>query len=237
MPKSIPMEQVIDVVVSYVVKRQVQGRPTTLRQLSKRVGLGAPTIKGILEKHLVQYVLIPYGKKDWVTSGIEIAITAMPDMLAERNHFTVQQVEESYQRFLGDMKLEPVEEEEYEDEEGEIDPVTNMDPYAPYRINTEQYQTLKHELIPYLELIREARKRGFSGSAVMRATGGDRMRYELPGPLWRPYVYRNKRFYLREVLNHLNQSYKTYKLSGTADLKRYNKRKSDGDFVPTMLRR
>lgn len=237
MPKPIPMEQVIDVVVSYVVKRQLQGRPTTLRQVSKRVGLGTSTIKGQLEYYLVQYVLIPYGEKDWVTSSIEIAIASMPDLLAERNNFTVQQIEESYNRFLGGVKLELMEEEGEEEDEEEIDPVTNMDPYYPYRINTQQYQALKNELIAYQELVREAKERGYSGSAIMRSVGGDRMRYIILGPLWRPYVYRNKRFYLREILNHLNQSYKSYSVEGTADLKRWRRRKSQPGYTPTPLRR
>lgn len=225
MPRPIPLEQVVDVVVSYVVRRQIQRRPTTLRQVSKRVGLGVPTVKAQLEKAGVQYVLIPYGEKEWVTSGIEILITSMSERLAERNFFTVQQVEQSYRDFIGDVELLPLEEEEEGDDE-DFDPVENMDPYYPYRIDTKQYQALKHELIDYQTLIREARERGYSGSAIMRSVGGDRMRYALPGPLWRPYVYRNKRYYLREVLNHLNQSYKNYKLSHTAEKKRYRRRKN-----------
>lgn len=227
MPKSVPMEQVIDVVVLYIVKRQLQGRPTTLRQVSKRVGLGAPTIKAQLEKYSVKYVLIPYGEKEWVTSSTEIAIQSMPSRLAERNGLTIEQVEQSYVDILDSVELEPLESEVEEEEDvEELDPVTNMDPYYPYRIDTNQYQALKHELIDYRGLIREARKRGYSGSAIMRAVGGDRMRYALPGPLWRPYVYRNKRYYLREVLNHLNQCYRTYKLEKTGEKKRYRRKKN-----------
>jgi hypothetical protein len=234
MPKAIPMEQVIDVVVFYLAKRQIQGRPTTLRQLSKRVGLGAPTVKAELEKHMVQYILIPYGDRIWVTSSIEIVLVTMPEKLAARNGFKLEDIEASYNRYFGEEELEPLDDEgEVED----IDPVTNMDPYAPYRITTRQYQALKHELISFPELIREGQKRGYAGRAIERATGGNRMRYALPGPLWRPYVYRNHRYYMREVLNYLHQAFATYKLPGTADLKSYRRRVARGEYVPTKLQR
>lgn len=236
MPTIIPMERIIDVVVAYIVKRQMQGRPTTLRQMSRRVGIGVSAIKGLLEKNLVQYILIPYGEKEWVTSSIEIVIQSVPPMLALRNHFTTEEVEESYQRFMGDMEIELLDPEPMEADE-RINPVDNMDPYASYRIDTRQYQAIKHELISHKKLIREGIKRGFPGRAIDRATGGNRMRYIPAGALWRPYMYRNNRYYLREVLNHLYQVFNMYKRQSTAELKKYRKRHEDGYIVPTFMRK
>lgn len=235
--KYIPLEFVIDVEVFYIVKRQLQGRPTTLRQVCKRVGLGAPMVKGILEKNRVQYILIAYGEKDWVTSGIEIAIKSLPENIAIRNGYTTQQIEDAYEKYFGDYVLEKVEETVPIDPgtifkrggpKEEEDPVLAADPYAYYRIDTPQFQVLKHELIAYSDLIKEAMDRGYSGSAIRRATGGHRLIYELAGPLWKPYMYKNKRYYLREVLNHLNQSYKTYKFPKTGTLKMNNRKKKLG---------
>lgn len=227
MAKIVPMEHVIDVALSYIVKRQIQGRPTTLRQVSKRVGLGVSTVKGQFEKYAVQYVLIPFEEDNWTSSAIEVAVSSMPEKLAERNRFTVQQVEESYKNFMGDIELWPLEEgEEGEWEDRELGAITNMDPYYPYRIDTQQFQALKHELITFPELIEEGKKRGYSGAAIIRSVGGHKMVYALPGPLWRPYVYRNKRYYLKEVLNHLNQSYITYRSAVTAGKKRHRRLQS-----------
>lgn len=222
MPHPIKHSDVIDTAVSFVARRQIQGRPTTMRQLAKRVGLGASVIKSVFEEHGIQYVLIPYGEGKWAQSSIEIALMTLPEKVALRNGYTVKDVEDSYEKIFNSVQPEPLE----PDEEGvfaTIDPVLNMDPYGPYRIGTKEYQTLKHELIDFRTLVEEGKKKGYPYRAIQRATGGDRMRYKLPSPIWRPYVYKKKRFYLREVLNHLNQVYKTYKRSSTADLKRVNR--------------
>ena len=222
MPKPIPLSDVLDVTVAYVIRRQLQGRPTTLRQLSKRIGLGVPTIRGIMEKHQVDYVLIPHNDS-WAASSTEIAIRTMPEAIAARSNLTQIQVEVSYRKIFGDEEPEPLEEEEVtvSEEDPIMAAVSNVDPYYAYRIDINQYNRMRGELFDYGTLIKEVKKRGYSGAAVLRAVGGDRMKYELVSPVWRPYVYRNRRFYHKDVLQHLNDLFKTYKKAKTAKKKKF----------------
>lgn len=226
MPHPIPMEDVIDVLIIYLAKRQMQGRPTTLRQMSKRIGLGAPVLKAELEKNAVQYILIPHGERDWVTSSTEIAIVSLPEKLASRNGLSLEKIEESFQKYFGKHGLEPI---DLDDQLTVGDRVLDMDPYAPYRITTDQYRALKSQLISYPQLIQEARERGYSGRAVERAVGGNRLRYGLASELWRPYVFRNHRYYLREVLNYLAESYTTYLMDSTAEKKKNQREGKTGE--------
>lgn len=234
MPRPILFSDVIDIAVSYVAKRQLQGRPTTMRQLAKRIGLGSSTIKGVLEQHGVQYVLIPYDDKHWSQSNIEIVLSTLPENIAVRNGFSVEEIEKSFER-LFEEEPEPVEQEEDGIEADiETDPVLNLDPYAPYRITSAQYQALRNELIDFPTLVEEGKKRGYPYRAIFRAVGGDRMRYKLPSAVWRPYFYKKKRYYLKEVLNHLNEVYLTYKNDNTADLKRYRRKRAVEGPSPAM---
>lgn len=227
MPKPIPLGEVLDVTVSYLIRRQLQGRPTTLRQMSKRIGLGVPTIRGILEKNQVVYYLISHSEDSWSASSTEIAIRTMPEELARRNNLTQHQIEESYRKIFGDEEPQPIKRNRRGDnlrkppEDPIMEAVNNADPYYQYRIDGEEFKRLKDKLLDYHTLIKEVRKRGYPGSAALRAVGGDRMKYELASPVWRPYVYRNRRFYHKDVLNHLNDLYKTYKKAKTGRKKKF----------------
>lgn len=223
MPTPIPIGEVLDVTVAYLIRRQLQGRPTTLRQLSKRIGLGVPTIRGLLEKSQVEYILISHNETKWSASATEIAIKSMPENIARRSHLTKSQVEESYEKIFGEEELTPVVKEVKlpKKEDPVLAAVVNVDPYYEYRITADEYRRLKDDLFDYKTLIKEVRKRGYPGAAVLRAVGGDRMRYELVTPVWRPYVYRNRRYYHKEVLKHLNDLYRTYKKAKTGRKKKF----------------
>lgn len=224
MPRWIPETQILVDAVRYLCARQLADRPTTLRQLSQRMGLGAPTLLGRFEKAYVHYVLIPYGK-GWGNGNIEILLQEIPDKLAEETGIENQELLSTYEKILKTREAEFLEKQERitvpEDSPGEeLEPYEEMDPYAPYRIGLQEFRMLEHQLISYAELREIARERGYKSTAIMRATGGDRMRYKLPSMHWRPYVFRNKKYYLKEILRHLSESDRMYKNPLTALLKR-----------------
>jgi hypothetical protein len=222
MPK-VPNEELIYTAVRYLGRRQLQGRPTTLRQLSKRMGIGGSRILGIFEQFYVIYTLIPYAERSFI-SQIEVLLKEVPELIAERSGVPKENLEQAYVRLLEEVEVEK------EDlltvyphtlaDEDMLNPVETVDALVYYRITEDQFQTMLPELISYEQLMKAAKKRGYRGSAIWRATGGDRMEYKLPGPLWRPYIFRKKRYYLKEVLNYLDQSDLTYKKPSTARLRR-----------------
>lgn len=214
MPKPVTFKELAAVVLTYVIKRQRQGRPTTLRQVSKRVSMGVPTVLHYLDLEKVNYIILAYGN-DQRDHKTEIAIRSIPAALAARMVYTVAQVEESYRAIFGEgetpvvYKADPA--NARADKAGLLRAEVVNDPYGPYRIDSESYRALKKNLIAYDELIKLVRERGIPGSAAMRAVGGDKLRYPLASPVWRPYIYRNHRFYHKDVLKHLDEVYTTYK--------------------------
>lgn len=225
MPKPVALNEIVNVVLVYVVKRQRQGRPTTLRQVSKRVGVGAPTIQSLLDEAKVLYYVIAYGE-DYRKHKVEVAIRTLPEKVAIRAGLTVEMVEKSYRDVFGEGEPQIIQEIEPSENRGEETPALGLkgevigDPYAPYRIGSDEYRKLEKRLITYEDLIRQGRERGAAGSAVMRAVGGDRMKYPLVSSLWRPYVYRNHRYYLKEVLKNLDEVYTTYKHPAYGEIKK-----------------
>jgi len=226
----------LDSVLTYLIRRQMQGRPTTVRQVAKRVGLGHQIIKALMEKNKVDFVLIPIdsSRKSWTQNTIEVAIRDLPDLIAERNNFKAEEVRQSYIDIFGEPEPLPTVTKVGKKKAplakarpDEVNPQT-YDPYYLYRITTEEYQTLKNDLITLDELLAEARRKKYPLRAVRRATGGDRMKYRLASPVWRPYVYRNKRFYLRDVLQKLHECYRTYQHAETAEKKWRQRREQIG---------
>lgn len=242
MPR-VPKDELVYTAVMYLGKRQLQKRPTTLRQLSKRMGIGGPRILGIFEQHHVIYTLIPYAEKAFI-SQLEVLLKEIPEEIASRAGIPKEEVEASYSDLLAEAE---VAEEEFLTvtphtlvNEDVLEPVEAIDPLVYYRIDEEQLNALMPELITYKELVAAAKKKGYRPSAIWRATGGDRMEFKLPGPLWRPYIFRKKRYYLKEVLNYLDQSDLTYKKRSTAELRRQERngsRKNEPyiDFDPKKI--
>lgn len=222
MPNPIPLDRVVDTALIYVLKRQVQGRPTTVRQLSKRIGLGVSTIKGKLEEEEVDYVLIMQDEDSWSSSDLEIAIRAVPEKIAMRNNLTTEEIHDSYLAIFGND--DPVEKEAMTEVDRE-EAINNSDPYYPYRITTAEYRKMKDKLIGYFDLVAYAKKHGYAGSAVWRAVGGDRLILEFATPMWRPYIYQGSRYYSKEVLKHLPDLLLTYKKDRTGKVKEQKRRR------------
>lgn len=214
-PKTLSYKDQLQTLLTYQVRRQLQGRPTTLRQLSKRMGLGAPYVQGLLERSSIQYSLISYVDTPKThLDNVEILLGSMPEKLAAEMGVDLEALAYSYNRVMREETepLERVEERKTPTLPGEevLEELDSVDPYARYRISEEQYAALRHQLISFQELMTEARMRGYKTTAIRKATGGSRMRYPLAGPLWRPYLVGKKRYYLRELLKNLDQSDKMY---------------------------
>ena len=225
MPKSVGINEVAPVVLAYIIKRQQQGRPTSLRQVSKRVSLGMPTIRTCLDREKTLYYEIAYGGHI-LSHEIEIAVRSISERMASAIGVSVAEVEESYRRIFGEGEPDIVRTVESPIKVSNKPSLVTLkaevvgDPYAPFRIEREEYRRIKKNLISYASLIQEARLQGVPGSAVMRAVGGDRLRYSPVSPAWRPYIYRNHRYYARDVLKRLDEVFLTYKHRNYGERKR-----------------
>jgi hypothetical protein len=224
MPHPIPLDRVVPTAVGYLARRQIARRPTTLRQLSKRMGLGSTTITGMFETHGgIVYHLVRHGNRTR-QGNIEIFLEKVPVELAESANISLEELESSFREHFrnGSPRPLPAAERINSGIPGEPNRplVDDIDPYHAYRIREDEFEVLRPELITMRELMAHARAQGYSYSAIVRAVGGDKMRFQLAGPTWRPYIFRNKRYYLRAVLANLAESDATYKYPSTAGRKR-----------------
>lgn len=217
----ISLEQV-EIAVTYLAKRQLQGRPTTLRQLGKRMNFVSGAVLDAMEERGVRYALIPHdeigSRVRWGQSKTEVMLRYVPENYAKILGVSVGEVEKSFTRIFGENPkpvAEYVEAQEYEAYVAE-----KVDPFSDYRISRDKYEAIKKDLITFEELMQVAREKGFSVSAIRRATGGDRMSLPLPSFFWRPFVLGKKRFYLKDLLYHLDESDKTYTDRTKRDQKR-----------------
>lgn len=206
----------LELATIYLTKRQLQGRPTTLRRLGKRMGISASQVLDGLESKGLRYVLLAHeelgGRKKRGTTNTEVLLSHVPEAYAKSISLDAQAVEESFREvFRSDP--EPVDDYVEAQEAGQVIADT-LDPFAPYRITPDKYEVLKEFLITFEELVQVAREQGYAVSAIRRACGGDRMREPLPSFFWRPYVLGKKRFYLKDVVDHLVESDKTYASRG-----------------------
>jgi hypothetical protein len=183
------------------------------------MGISASQILDAAETYSIRYALIPHedlqGRIAWGQGNTEVLLSYMPDEYALRLGIKACEVEKSFRSILGEDP-KPVDEFLEAQEMGALIGDT-LDPYAPYRITRDKYEVLKEHLVTYEELVQVAREHGYSVAAIRRATGGDRMRYPLPSFFWRPYVLGKKRYYLKDVIDHLPESDLTYKSRGKLD--------------------
>jgi hypothetical protein len=212
----------IEIAVTYLVKRQLQGRPTTMRQLGKRMGIMSGRVLDAIEAQGVLYVLVTHeelaGRVTWGHSNTEVMLQHVPEYYAKIIGVSVDEIEKSFTDIYGEQ---PKPHPRYKQALANGEPIAeSLDPFAGYRIDRDKYEALKVHLITFDELVQVAREKGFSVAAIRRATGGDRMRLPLPSFFWRPYVYGKKRFYLKDVLYHLGESDLTYRSRGKLDGRR-----------------
>lgn len=228
MPSPIPTAKVLETALSYLVRRQLQGRPTSVRNLSKRMGLGGSTLLAKMrQEEGLEFMLVQHSE-EFIQGKVEILIRDLPPFWYGFLGVDAETLKESFDALLPEGAA-PLEDDPtiLAPEEVRISDAETLDPYHPYRITEEQFYTLRPHLITSRELFNEATKRGYSSSAISRATGGDRMRFKIVGPLWRPYIYQGKRYFLREVLSVLEQSYKSYKFRSTATRKRLKRERAN----------
>lgn len=63
MPNPIPSWAVVDTLISYLAKRQLNSIPTNIKQMSWRMGLGSVYLLKLLDESGVEYKLVRVGKK------------------------------------------------------------------------------------------------------------------------------------------------------------------------------
>lgn len=78
MPKPIPEWDQLRVLVSYLLRRQLSHKPTTLKQASQRMGLAVAKIYNLLEDNTIIYWLRRTTYK-YKYEGMEIFIRSIPE--------------------------------------------------------------------------------------------------------------------------------------------------------------
>lgn len=243
MPHPIPEERVLERALKFISKRQLKKRPTTLRELGNTIGIGTARLRVLFEKEHIEYVLVPH-TNNLYNGFIEILLISIPERIAEDYRLDNEALYKAYQEMIGDTKpKEPV--YPYPDGDVEMSLEEAIDPYAPYRISKEYFETIKENLITFDELVARAKKKGYSRLAIRRATGGWNMRYILPSDYWRPYIVSpaNTRYYDKRVLRHLSEVFKLFESEESGEKARRQWGRATGELqypnifidIPPML--
>jgi hypothetical protein len=107
MPNPIPEWDYFRVILSYMIKKQLDYRPPTLKMLSLRVGIGADKILQVLDEHNVQYEEIKRTVKDKL-AGRELLLVSIPPQLEELFSVDNKAIQETYQELKKrEIELEP----------------------------------------------------------------------------------------------------------------------------------
>lgn len=226
MPTPLPDYRVLHVALLYLSHRQEDNRPTTIRQFTGRMGLGKERLLGMLVKAGVSYVLFQHSDTLQKVGNQEIVLIKLPDGLAGDLGLDNKVIHRSYLKLFKRKKPQLLLPREVvpvpEGSPGDVlSPEEMADPHFLYRINQEQFDELKDHLIKRDELFRIAKERGYGNYTIHRAIGGQKMRWVLAGPAWRPYYYKHQTYFHKDVLKVLHQSDRLYKNPRTAIWKRY----------------
>lgn len=234
----------------FVLCRQIANRVTTLYQLYNNVSTGTDYLKGILEKAKVEYVLIPHSEK-FHRRTTEILISHIPEDTIEAistvkkgrkyisTGITAESIKESYNHLFGQIDVKHYAPIEYrkvrEDTPGDdLSIEEQSDPYVKYRIEKEEFEGLKDQLIKRDNLMQIAKYRGFTYNQIRRAVGEPKMRFKLVNENWRPYVYQGDRYFHISVLDFLYESDKTYFTPFEGRQQRAKRLRDSPDFKDPM---
>lgn len=221
MPRPIPYYDLIFHILRYLVNRQIKERPTTLYQMSKRMGYGVEHIQSILEREKVGYVFINHSEAvdDRTT---EILIKSIPQSIVIQLGIDNQKIEAAFISIL----------ESIETDEKLID---RIDPIAKYRIEDRAFEVLKPHLISWRKLSQELVRRGYPKHFVWIRLTKENL-YENLSPVWRPYYYKRNIYFLKKCLQHTRELAPYFKPTGTAKVRR-NKHKKYTPENPGLFNR
>lgn len=233
MPRQIPYYDLIFHILRYLVNRQIDQRPTTLYQLSKRMGYGVDHIQGILEGEKVEYVLIDHGEgADYRTT--EILLKSIPEFIVLQLGIGNEKIEAAFVSVLD--KVEPISKSNLPNSDVEI--IDLIDPIAKYRIQNRTFDILKPYLMSGQQLSRKISRKGYPKTFVDFKLLGENL-YEKLSPVWRPYIHSGKAYFLKSCLAHVREidSY-CDNLNGVAANKSFrNKRKRHDPENPFLFSR
>lgn len=191
MPRPIEYYDLIFHVVRYLIKRQTEDRPTTLWQLSKRMGYGIEHIQGTLEIEHVEYVLISHGEElDYKTT--EILLKHIPQSLIVQLNISDQKIKEA---LISDLDGE-TDLPELDIERREL-----IDPNSFYRIGDRAFEVLRPYLLESSELSKKLVRKGYPKLFVTDKLIPEKLYLDL-GPVWRPYYHNRQIYFLKKCLKH-----------------------------------
>lgn len=98
MPKPIPRWDMTRVLVQYLVTRQLEKRPVTVKEMSNRMGVGASVIFEMLNKEKIEYTRIP-ARIGW-DSEDRIILTSIPDKLVIQQKLPKEKILEAGEEIL-----------------------------------------------------------------------------------------------------------------------------------------
>lgn len=194
MPRQIPYHDLLFHVMRYLVRRQIAQRPTTLYQLSKRMGYGVDHIQGIFEIEKIKYVLIPHNE-NLSHQTTEILLQEIPESLVLELGISNNQVKESLEAVI--ERIEPIAQINLPDSEEKIRDL--VDPDAKYRIQKRTFEILESNLLTEKEVERKLIRKGFPDQ-FFRLKFLEYRLYEQVSPIWRPYFYGKSTYFLKGCL-------------------------------------
>lgn len=216
MPRPIPDWKVPYVLVMYLAKRQLDGRPTTLKEVTDRLGLGSAYLLGILEKFKVRYALINHNEKNtYSPKTTEVVLGEIPEDLAFDTGVSRERLILSYEKIFNTREMPDL-----------VGP-EKVDAFDKKRLTERQFKVLEPFMITRLQLLKLGMEAGYSQHILLRAMG-EAGRFKPPSSVWLPHIYRGKYYYAREVLNHLEECEQTYRRERyTRKYKEEKKRKEE----------
>ena len=230
MPRQIPYYDLLFHVLRYLLLRQVGGRPTTLYQLSKRMGYGVGHIQGLLEAERVEYVLVSHGEKldDRTT---EILVKKIPQTVVVELGIDNGTTQAAFNAVLGEV--EPLTKLKLPD--SNVQMADLVDPVAKYRIQERTLEILKSELLSHQQLSAKLVRKGYPKNFVFVRLVKARL-YEELSPVWRPFYYGTATYFLKKCLRHLHELTPFLDARGQHKFRR-NKRKMHTPENPELFKR
>ena len=208
--------------LGYIGRKQVERRPVTLFNMSKRIGFGVSRLLALLEEHKVTYSLIQHEEK-YNARTTEVLLDHIPHDLAMDAGINAEKISQIYREIMDEAASEPV------------DP-KQVDPYHGRRLDNRKFEMFSYMLISHEELKAAGKEAGYSKDLILRATGST-PGFKPPSKIWIPLMYRNRKFYYREILEHLHECEKnSLRLNGiksvrTRKKKRKAKKKAKMNFL------
>lgn len=98
MPRPIPRWDISRILVQYLVRRQLEKRPATLKQISNRLGVAVDYFLALLDAEKIQYTRITAGV-GWERED-KLVITGIPEKLVLQQHLPKEKILEAGKEIL-----------------------------------------------------------------------------------------------------------------------------------------